>query len=212
MPVTQCFALVDCNNFYASCERIFNPSIQDKPVIVLSNNDGCVIARSEEAKAIGIKMGQPVFEYQGLILKHKVHVYSSNFGLYGDISRRVMSILSQFTPDIEIYSIDEAFLNLDGISANTEEYCREIKARVKKWVGVPVSIGIGLSKTLAKAATRVAKKNKPFEGVLDITGRTKEFLPSIDVEDIWGIGRRYAKMLKSRRVNTAHNLSRVNDD
>jgi DNA polymerase V len=212
ISVTQCFALVDCNNFYASCERIFNPSIENKPVIVLSNNDGCVIARSEEAKALGIKMGQPVFECRDLILKHKVHVYSSNFGLYGDISRRVMSVLSHFTPDMEIYSIDEAFLNLDGISCNLEEYCRQIKARVKKWVGVPVSIGIGQSKTLAKAATRVAKKNKTCEGVLDITGRTEDFLPSIDVEDAWGIGRRYAKMLRSRRINTAHDLSRVNDD
>lgn len=209
--MNHCFALVDCNNFYASCERIFNPRLENRPVVVLSNNDGCVIARSEEAKAIGIKMGQPVFECQGLILRHKVHVYSSNFGLYGDISRRVMNVLSQFSPDVEIYSIDEAFLVLDGITGNLEEYCREIKARVKKWVGVPVSIGIGPSKTLAKAATRIAKKDKSTGGVFNITGRTEEFLPSIEVEDVWGIGRRYARMLRSRRIYNAYELSKVND-
>jgi len=207
-----CFALVDCNNFYASCERIFNPKLAGRPVVVLSNNDGCVIARSEEAKAIGIRMGQPVFECQRLILTHGVHVYSSNYSLYGDISRRVMDVLRLSCPDVEVYSIDEAFLNLAGIPRNPEDYCREIRDRVKKWVGVPVSIGIGPTKTLAKAGARIAKKSAAAEGVFDTTGRTGDILPSIDVEDVWGIGRRYARMLRSRGVLTAFDLSRVNDE
>lgn len=206
------FALVDCNNFYVSCERIFEPKLAGRPVVVLSNNDGCVIARSEEAKAVGIRMGQPVFECQGLILRHGVHVYSSNYSLYGDISRRIMDVLSLSCPDVEVYSIDEAFLNLSGIPGSAEEYCREIRNRVKQWVGVPVSIGIGPTKTLAKAGARIAKKSATAGGVFDTTGRAEDILPSIDVEDVWGIGRRYTRMLRSRGIITALDLSRVNDE
>jgi DNA polymerase V len=207
-----CFALVDCNNFYVSCERIFNPKLADRPVVVLSNNDGCVIARSEEAKAVGIRMGQPVFECQRLILKHKVHVYSSNYSLYGDISRRVMDVMNLSCPDVEVYSIDEAFLNLAGMPASPEEYCREIRRKVKKWVGVPVSIGIGPTKTLAKIASRVAKKSAAAGGVFDMADHADGLLSTIDVEDVWGIGRRYTRMLRSKGILTALDLSRVNDE
>lgn len=211
MFMSTLFALVDCNNFYASCERIFNPALRNRPVIVLSNNDGCVIARSEEAKALGIRMGQPVFECRSLIRKHGVQVFSSNFGLYGDISRRVMDVLGLSCPDIEIYSIDEAFLNLAGIPGTPEEHCRALRRRVNKWVGVPVSVGIGPTKTLAKAAAKVAKKNPSLSGVFDITGCAGEVLPSIGVEDVWGIGRKYARLLRGKGVYTALDLSRVDD-
>lgn len=207
-----CFALVDCNNFYVSCERIFNPKLAARPVVVLSNNDGCVIARSEEAKAVGIRMGQPVFECRGLILKHGVYVYSSNYSLYGDISRRIMDVLRLSCPDVEAYSIDEAFLNLAGMPGSPEEYCREIRKRVKKWVGVPVSIGIGPTKTLAKAGARIAKKSADAQGVFDTTDCAEDILSSIDVEDVWGIGRRYARMLRSKGILTGLSLSRVNDE
>lgn len=210
--MSPCFALVDCNNFYASCERVFNPALAGKPVVVLSNNDGCIIARSEEAKKVGIRMGQPVHECQNLIMRHRVHVYSSNYSLYGDISSRVMDVLSLFSPDVEVYSIDEAFLDLEGISGDRQEYGRSIKARVKKWVGVPVSVGIGPTKTLAKAAARLAKKTASSGGVFDMTGLLDETLPLIDVEDVWGIGRRYARLLRSRGICTAHDLSRADDE
>ena len=206
------FALLDCNNFYVSCERVFNPAIAHRPVVVLSNNDGCVIARSEEAKAVGIRMGQPVFECRTLIARHGVHVYSSNYSLYGDISRRVMDVLNRFCPEVEVYSIDEAFLNLAGLPGDAEEFCRSLQARIRKWVGVPVSIGIGPSKTLAKVAARVAKKNPGLKGVFDITGCAREVLASIDVEDVWGIGRRYARLLRRRGILTARDLSGVSDE
>ena len=150
-------ALVDCNNFYASCERVFQPKLEKKPIVVLSNNDGCIIARSNEAKALGIKMGAPAFKMKTIFDKHKVHVFSSNFALYGDLSRRVMQILDEGSPAIEIYSIDEAFLDLKGVN-KLNQFSTDLRSKVGKWTGIPVSIGIAPTKTLAKVANRVAKK------------------------------------------------------
>jgi Nucleotidyltransferase/DNA polymerase involved in DNA repair len=153
------FALIDCNNFYVSCERVFNPKLNKKPVVVLSNNDGCAISRSNEAKALGIPMGAPAFKYERVFRKNNVEVFSSNFPLYGDMSSRVMSILSRFTPNIEIYSIDEAFLKFEGFdNYDLESYCQNIKDMVLKWTGIPISIGIAPTKALAKVSNRIAKK------------------------------------------------------
>ena len=151
------FALIDCNNFYASCERVFNPSLNGQPIVVLSNNDGCAIARSNEAKALGIPMGAPAFEYKELFLQHRVHVFSANFALYGDMSNRVMNILQQYSPEFEIYSIDEAFLKLIGFEHfDFHSYGIEMSYKVKAWTGIPVSVGIAPTKALAKIANRVA--------------------------------------------------------
>ena len=153
------FALVDCNNFYASCERIFQPTLNDKAIAILSNNDGCVIARSNEAKALGLPMGAPAHQFLSFFRQHKVQVFSSNYPLYGDISQRVMEVLRQFTPEVEVYSIDEAFLHFDGFEHyDMEAYAQQMRKRVGKWTGMPVSIGLGPSKGLAKVANRVAKK------------------------------------------------------
>ena len=158
------YALVDCNNFYASCERVFKPSLNKKPIIVLSNNDGCVIARSNESKILGIKMGEPAFKIKKIIKNNNVNVFSTNFALYGDFSNRVMSILADFIPDIEIYSIDEAFLNLKGFKY-VNNLCLSIRYKIYKCTGIPVSIGVGQTKTLAKIANHIAKKNKKYNGV-----------------------------------------------
>jgi DNA polymerase V len=196
------FALVDCNNFYVSCERVFNPKLCNVPVVVLSNNDGCVVARSPEVKALGIPMGVPVFKIRDLIERHDIQVYSSNYALYGDLSGRVMSTLSHFAADVEIYSIDEAFMDLSGFSDLTV-YCEEIRRTVLKWVGIPVSIGIGSTKTLAKLANRVAKKLQ--SGVFDLTScdRPEDVLAKTEVGDIWGIGSRYGKWCRARGIMTA---------
>jgi DNA polymerase V len=198
------FCLVDCNNFYVSCERLFNPKLIEKPVVVLSNNDGCVVARSQEVKDLGIKMGVPVFKIRDEIQKYNIQVYSSNYTLYGDLSGRVMSTLSHFAPDVEIYSIDEAFLDLSGFNQkDLTDYCAEIRRIVLMWVGIPVSIGIGSTKTLAKLANRVAKKSK--SGVFDLSGcnNPDEVLSKIDVGDIWGIGSKYGKWCRSQGIITA---------
>lgn len=203
------FALVDCNNFYVSCERVFDPKLEGRPVIVLSNNDGCAIARSNEAKALGIKMGEPVFRIRDLIKAHDIQVYSSNYALYGDMSRRVMQTLSQFTPDIEIYSIDEAFLDLSGFKHyDLTDYGRRIRSTIKRWTGIPVSIGIAETKTLAKVANRIAKKSEKADGVLDLTDSPfrDKALEITDVADVWGIGRRYARFLMMNGINTARRL------
>lgn len=208
------FALVDCNNFYVSCERVFNPKLEEKPVIVLSNNDGCVVARSDEVKALGVKMGIPVFKCKDLIKKHRIHVYSSNYALYGDMSQRVMDTLAQFTPDLEIYSIDEAFLSLSGFtSLNLTQYGKHIKNTIKKWTGIPVSIGIGPTKTLAKIANHIAKKNPQFEGVFDITEHPQidVLLDSIEVADVWGIGYQYSQFLNQNGIYTALQLKNAPD-
>jgi len=212
--MSKVFALVDCNNFYVSCERVFNPGLAGKPVIVLSNNDGCAIARSNETKALGFRFGVPVFESQDLIKAHDIQVYSSNYALYGDMSRRVMETLSRFTPDMEIYSIDEAFLNLSGLALDDlTAYGRKIRAAVKQWTGIPVSVGIAETKTLAKIANRLAKTSKKAKGVLNLMAapHRERALAQVDVADVWGIGRRYADFLKKNGIHTARQLCSVDD-
>ncbi len=202
------FALVDCNNFYVSCERVFDPHLNNKPVVVLSNNDGCVVARSNEAKAIGIPMGIPYFKVKDQLEKHHVEVYSSNYALYADMSSRVMQTLAEFTPEIEVYSIDEAFLDLSGIPADLTKYCREMKATVKQWMGIPVSVGIAPTKILAKAANKIAKKSKKAGGVLDLSDSLylNKALEKIELEDIWGVARRTAKKLRKIGIQNAKQL------
>lgn len=206
-------ALVDCNNFYASCERLFQPRLLYKPIVVLSNNDGCVVARSDEAKSLGIKMGIPAFQIKDLIDRGRVISFSSNYTLYGDISNRVMQTLSNFSPEVEIYSIDEAFLNFSGIQ-NVEEYAKSIKTTVKQWVGVPVCVGVAETKTLAKIANRYAKKNFKNIGVwvIDSEQRRVEALRNTDIEDVWGIGNKYSKMLRSYNINTAYDFSQASEN
>ena len=209
------FALVDCNNFYVSCERVFNPHLIGKPVIVLSNNDGCAVARSNEAKDLGIKMGQPVFQIKDIIKKHNVQVYSSNYSLYGDMSQRVMQTLTQFTPDMEIYSIDEAFLDLANFSRiDFTEYGRKIKTTVEKWTGIPVSVGIAGTKTLAKIANRLAKYSKKANGVLDLTSSKyrDKALEAVEVGDVWGVGRQYTKFLTAKGIINAKQLRDADDN
>jgi len=199
-------ALVDCNNFYCSCERVFNPRYEGRPVVVLSNNDGCVIARSNEAKALGIAMGEPAFKLKELVERHNVAVFSSNYTLYGDMSRRVMNILMGFTPTTEVYSVDEAFLSLDGFELfNLMAYCRHIKDTVHQWTGIPVCVGVAETKTLAKIANRLAKKRLDKGGVYIIQSESeiRDALDATAVEDVWGIGRRYSSMLHSYGVRTA---------
>jgi len=204
-------ALADCNNFYASCERVFRPELCNKPVLVLSNNDGCVIARSNEAKALGIKMGVPAFKIKDIIHNNNVNVFSSNFTLYGDMSNRVMSIYADECNAIEIYSIDEAFINMSGI-ANLEEKAVSIRNKVKTWTGIPVSIGVSKTKTLAKIANHIAKKYKK-NGVflLDGDALTKRALKFFPVEDIWGIGRQLSRFLYQRNIKSAWQLANCND-
>jgi DNA polymerase V len=204
--MTKIFALVDCNNFFVSCERVFNPRLEGRPVVVLSNNDGCIIARSNEAKALGIAMGEPLFKARAEIRRHDIQVYSSNYPLYGDMSARVMSALQTFTPDIELYSIDEAFLNLAGFEhRGLDAYGQDIRTAVKRWTGIPVSVGIAPTKTLAKIAGHVAKKFPGANGAFVIDNETtrRDVLAKIPAGEIWGIGRRWAKMLKGRSIETA---------
>jgi len=199
------FALVDCNNFYVSCERIFRPDLNGKPVVVLSNNDGCVISRSNEAKALGLPMGAPIFEYRELFKKHKITYFSANFSLYGDISRRIMNILAEFCPDLEVYSVDEAFLDFSKILLHDsyKDLGIKIKEYVYRCTGVPVSIGFAPTKSLAKIANRIAKKYPAqTQGVhvMDTDEKRIKALKWIEVEDIWGIGRQYSKKLKAMGV------------
>ena len=209
------FALIDCNNFYVSCERVFNPKLNKKPVVVLSNNDGCAISRSNEAKALGIPMGAPAFKYEKVFRKYNVEVFSSNFTLYGDMSSRVMNILSKYTPNIEIYSIDEAFLKFEGFeNYNLESYCQEIKNKVLNWTGIPISIGIAPTKVLAKAANRIAKKfPNQTKGVYLINSEEKRIkaLKWLKIQDVWGIGFRHTKRLKNIKINTAYNFINLED-
>jgi DNA polymerase V len=209
------FALIDCNNFYASCERVFRPELIGKPIVVLSNNDGCVIARSNEAKAVGIPMGAPAFEYEALFNQHQVHVFSANFPLYGDMSQRVMSILGEYTPDIEIYSIDEAFLKLKGFERfDLQEYGKDMQRRVTKWTGIPVSVGIAPTKALAKVANRIAKKfPKETQSSYLINSEEKRIkaLKWLQIEDVWGIGRQHAKRLRAVGVQTAYDFTQLHD-
>lgn len=207
-------ALVDCNSFYVSCERVFNPGLNNVPVGVLSNNDGCIVALSSEMKALGIKRGTPAFQIKDLVNKYNIKLLSSNYELYGDMSHRVMKTLSQFTDDLEIYSIDEAFLSLENLNiSNYTEYTANIKKTVLKWTGIPVSIGVGETKTLAKAANHIAKKYRKFNGIFDLTNHSKknEVLKHIKVEDVWGIGRQYSKVLARNSFNNAYELSLADD-
>jgi len=205
------FALADCNNFYVSCERVFNPKLAHRPVIVLSNNDGCVVARSNEAKTLGIKMGVPAFEIADLIKKHNVEALSSNYTLYADMSSRVMNTLSTFTPAMEVYSIDEAFLNLVGFKSPLTDYGRKIRQTVKKWTGLPVSIGVAKTKTLAKIANYAAKRSSKADGVVDLTDATdiERTLNDVPVEKVWGVGIRTTLTLKKTGIHTALDLSKA---
>ncbi|MDQ1256384.1 MAG: polymerase [Candidatus Hydrogenedentes bacterium] len=206
------YALVDCNNFYASCERVFDPALRGRPVVVLSNNDGCIVARSSEAKALGIPMGVPFHEWEPVIVRKKVQVRSSNYPLYGDMSRRVMRVLAESVPAMEVYSIDEAFLSLapfpkDRLSGMARALC----GRVVQWTGIPVSIGIGPTKTLAKAANKLAKRGLGEAGVLNWGDQpgTEELLATLAVEDVWGVGMRLKVALGHMEVRTALELMRM---
>ncbi|HHW13040.1 MAG TPA: Y-family DNA polymerase [Firmicutes bacterium] len=208
------FALVDCNNFYVSCERVFRPDLNGRPVVVLSNNDGCIIARSEEAKQLGIKMGEPAFKIAAFLEQNQVAVFSSNYVLYGDLSHRVMQTLGRFTPELEIYSIDEAFLNLTGLPVDWAAYARTIRETVGRHVGIPVSIGVAPTKVLAKVANHRAKKIPGQNGVCVLAdpGAIEEALKNFDVGEVWGIGRQYAKLLNSIQVYTAWDFLQLDDD
>lgn len=210
------FFLLDCNNFFVSCERVFNPILRNKPVVVLSSNDACVIARSPEAKALAIPMGAAAWEYEAFFKKHNVIVYSANFALYGDMSARVMQTITEFASDIEIYSVDEAFFHVHPYSttALTKKenyfslYAHAIKAAVQQRTGIPVSIGIGPTKTLAKIANYIAKKNPVHSGIFDITEHNDidALLAKIPVAEIWGVGYRYAKLLQNKNIKTVRDF------
>lgn len=200
------FALVDCNNFFVSCERVFQPYLEGKPVVVLSNNDGCVVSRSNEAKAMGIKMGTPMFKLAAEVASGKVVARSSNYTLYGDMSARVMSILRSCADRVEVYSIDEAFLDLDGVKPEArEELCRSLRGKVLKWTGIPVSIGLAPTMTLAKIASHFAKRYEGYRGVctIDSEQRRIKALSMTPIEDVWGIGRRLAPKMELRGIRTA---------
>ena len=205
------YALIDCNNFYVSCERIFNPALEGVPVVVLSNNDGCIISRSNEAKAIGLKMGEPVFKRKDEIEKHQVRVYSSNYALYGDISQRVMDTLRSFTPQLELYSIDEAFLDLSGIEVDFGDYGKKIRSAIFKRIGMPVGVGIAPTKSLAKVANHIAKKR---EGVFVIASeRERDWaLRNTPIDDVWGIGRQYTTLLKRMGISSAFEFTQLSTD
>lgn len=211
-PVKPLFCLIDCNNFYVSCERVFNPKLWKQPVVVLSNNDGCVIARSNEAKKLDIPMGAPFFKYKDLLERNRVAVFSSNYTLYGQMSQRVMQTLTYFTPDLEIYSIDEAFLQLSNQDSLIEK-AHEIKKTVYQWTGIPVSVGIAPTKTLAKAANRYAKKNPSSEGIFILNDEeTREtILKGLDVQDVWGIGHRISALLYKNGIRSAWDLVCTDD-
>lgn len=205
------YALIDCNNFYVSCERVFQPQWQGKPVVVLSNNDGCIISRSEEAKALGVPMAAPEFKIRELIKEHNIKVFSSNYPLYGDLSNRVMQTMRLFTPNVEEYSIDEAFLDFEGVEIpDYHAYGLQMRERVKQWLSLPICVGIAPTKTLAKAANRIAKK---YEGrtegvyVMDTEEKRIKALKWLKIEDVWGIGYRTVKKLKARNVFTAYDFT-----
>ena len=204
---TRKLALVDCNSFYVSCERLFNPKIRRKPVVVLSNNDGCIISRSNEAKALGIKMGEPYFKAKDIIVKNKVEVFSSNYSLYGDLSRRVMRTLKRFNSDMEVYSIDEAFLDLSNFpDQDVEKIGKEIRETVLQWTGIPTSVGIAKTKTLSKIANHIAKKK--ISGVTSLIGieNIDPILEKIDINDVWGVGRQLTKFYQKNGIYNAKQL------
>ena len=215
MNQPELIGLVDCNNFYASCERVFRPKLRGRPLILLTNNDPCVIARSNEAKQAGIQMGQPYFECEKLIKRDGMAVFSSNFALYGDFSGRIMAILENFTTDLEIYSIDEAFLDLGGIPADeTNSYAQTIRKTIKLWTGIPVSIGIGPTKTLAKIANRIAKNDPACQGVFNISKHHNcdGILQKLGVGEVWGIGRQLTKFLHQYGITNVLQLKNAKDE
>lgn len=200
------YALVDCNNFFVSCERVFQPQLEGRAVVVLSNNDGCVVARSNESKAMGIKMGTPFFKVKHYVENGSLEVRSSNYALYGDLSNRVMSILAEAVPQIEIYSIDEAYLHLDGIRPEMiPQLCRSLVEKIRRWVGIPVSIGVAPTKTLAKIASHFAKTYKGYKGVcmIDTEAKRLKALELTPIEDVWGVGRRLAPRMQAAGIKTA---------
>lgn len=205
------FALADVNSFYASCETVFRPDLKGRPVVVLSNNDGCVIARSAEAKKIGIKMGDPFFKMRALFEQHKIVTFSSNYALYADMSTRVMTVLEEMSPAVEIYSIDEAFMNLQGVSncKDLEEFGREVRAKVLQWTGLTVGVGIAPTKTLAKLANYSAKKWTKTGGVVDLSlaARQRKLMALVEVGEVWGVGRRISKKLNDMGIKTALQLA-----
>jgi DNA polymerase V len=206
-------AIVDCNSFYCACERLFQPQLQHAPVVVLSNNDGCIVSRSDEAKQLGINMAIPYFQAKELIEKNKVHAFSSNYHLYGDLSWRVMETMRQLAPpgSVEVYSVDEAFINLDHIASDQlQDYCISLKKKIEKWTGISVSIGVGPNKVLSKVANRLAKKSKLLTGCVVILNDTKKIqaaLQNTPIDDVWGIGYSYSEKLKTYGINTAYALS-----
>ncbi len=208
MPV---FALVDCNNFYASCEKLFRPDLKDTPLVVLSNNDGCVVARSREAKLLGIKMGVPVFQIKSEMQRHGILAFSSNYALYADLSSRVMRTLEEMAPRVEVYSIDEAFLDLTGIESaiSLVEFGQQVRERIGHWIGITVCVGIAPTKTLAKLANHAAKKYPATQGVVDLTNpdRQRRLLALVPVDDVWGVGRRLSKRLNALGITTALDLA-----
>ena len=209
---TRKIALIDCNSFYVSCERLFNPKIRKKPVVVLSNNDGCIISRSNEAKVLGIKMGEPYFKEKDIIVKNNVQVFSSNYSLYGDISRRVMRTLKRFNSDIEIYSIDEAFLDLSNFPDNeVKNIGHEIRNIVLKWTGIPTSIGIAKTKTLSKVANYIAKKKQ--SGVTSFIGieNIDSILEKVEINDVWGVGKQLTKFYHKSGIYNAKQLKNVSN-
>lgn len=215
------FGLLDCNNFYVSCERVFQPQLENRPVVVLSNNDGCIISRSNEAKALGLQMGVPYFRVKDLLQKHQVQVFSSNYTLYGDMSRRVMHYLGQTVPGVEVYSIDEAFLDLHSLDKYMSSYlgggldtfAHRLREQVGRRTGIPTCVGVAPTKTLAKLANRLAKKNPSLGGVLflDSAECRQWALSQVAVEDVWGIGRQYAQKLTAAGIDSAADLARVSD-
>jgi len=205
-------ALVDANCFYVSCERVFCPALWGKPVVVLSNNDGCVVSRSDEAKALQIGMGQPFFEIRDLVRKHGLQVFSSNYALYGDMSARVTNTLRRFAPALEVYSVDESFLDFAGMEhLDLNAHAHDIRQTVRQWVGIPVCVGIGPTKVLAKIANRLAKKDNPGDGVRVLAGNWDNALRTLEIGDVWGIGRQYATFLRRYGLKTAYDLTQAND-
>ncbi len=207
------FALIDCNAFYVSCERVFNPKLNNRPVVALSNNDGCIISRSKEAKALGIKMGVPLFKVKDIVEKEKVVVFSSNYTLYADMSRRVMNIISSSSPYTEIYSIDEAFVELSSLPIDYESYAHQLRQTILQHTGIPVSIGIASTKTLAKVANHKAKKDDSLNGVCSLVNYNNidQILELTEVGDVWGVGRRLSKKLINHGIHNAKLLKNCSD-
>lgn len=208
------FALIDCNNFYASCQRAFDPSLKNKPIVVLSNNDGCIIARSDEAKPY-VPMGASTHKYEGIFKQHNIHVFSSNYALYGDLSKRVMNIIGKYSPTIEVYSIDEAFIDFRGFEYfNLKEYCTQLKNEIQQITGIPISIGVAPTKSLSKVANKIAKKYYKHTDsvyVINTEGKRLKALKWTKIEDVWGIGRKIYERLKAKNIHSAYDFTQLNE-